>query len=194
MKQAEIQSIQKTIGVEPDGWWGPKSIAACQKHLRALMPKPNPWPKSDQASLQRFYGSPGGAGVAWRLENVPVPYRMTYAGQIVKTIAVHEKLAASLERILLALKNRYTPAQRAAIGVDLYYGCYANRKMRGGSLPSMHARAAAVDFDAGRNGLRTHWPTRATMPLGVMEEFAMEGWLSAGAFWSRDAMHFQASQ
>jgi hypothetical protein len=27
-----------------------------------------------------------------------------------------------------------------------------------------------------------------------MEEFAKEGWLSAGAFWSRDAMHFQATK
>jgi hypothetical protein len=27
-----------------------------------------------------------------------------------------------------------------------------------------------------------------------MEEFAKEGWLAAGAFWGRDAMHFQATQ
>jgi hypothetical protein len=32
------------------------------------------------------------------------------------------------------------------------------------------------------------------MPIEVMEEFAKEGWLPAGAFWSRDAMHFQATR
>jgi hypothetical protein len=28
----------------------------------------------------------------------------------------------------------------------------------------------------------------------VMEFFAVGGWLSAGAFWGRDAMHFQATK
>jgi hypothetical protein len=32
------------------------------------------------------------------------------------------------------------------------------------------------------------------MPLDVMEIFAREGWLAAGAFWSRDSMHMQATQ
>jgi hypothetical protein len=32
------------------------------------------------------------------------------------------------------------------------------------------------------------------MPLEVMEAFAREGWVSAGAFWSRDAMHHQSTQ
>jgi hypothetical protein len=77
--------------------------------------------------------------------------------------------------------------------VNKFFGTFVNRKMRGGSLPSLHARAAAIDFDANRNGNTTHWPTRAHMPLDVMEIFAREGWLSAGAFWSRDAMHFQAT-
>ena len=66
--------------------------------------------------------------------------------------------------------------------------------MRGGSRPSLHARAAAIDLDPGNNGLVTHWPMKATMPLEVMEAFAREGWLPAGAFWSRDAMHFQSTQ
>jgi hypothetical protein len=32
------------------------------------------------------------------------------------------------------------------------------------------------------------------MPLDVMEIFAREGWLAAGAFWGRDSMHMQATQ
>jgi len=31
------------------------------------------------------------------------------------------------------------------------------------------------------------------MPFKVIEAFSREGFLSAGAFWSRDAMHFQTT-
>jgi hypothetical protein len=51
-----------------------------------------------------------------------------------------------------------------------------------------------VDLDPDDNGNHVAWPTRATMPLEVMEAFAREGWVSAGAFWSRDAMHHQATR
>ena len=78
--------------------------------------------------------------------------------------------------------------------LEKYAGCFNNRAMRGGSLPSLHARGAAVDFDPDNNGNHVSWPTRATMPLEVMEEFAKEGWIAAGAFWGRDAMHFQATK
>jgi len=57
----------------------------------------------------------------------------------------------------------------------------------------LHARGAAVDFDPDRNGNKVSWPLSASMPIAVMEAFAREGWLSAGAFWGRDAMHFQAT-
>ena len=115
--------------------------------------------------------------------------------ETVKTIQVHERLGPSLERVLKELGKRYrTDDARTEAGVNRFFGVYANRAMRGGSLPSLHARAAAIDLDANRNGNKTHWPSRAVMPLDVMEIFAQEGWLAAGAFWSRDAMHFQATQ
>lgn len=192
MNQTQIKIIQETIGTEPDGFWGPKSVAACQKHLRSLMPKTHPWPKTDQASLTKFYGSAGDVPLA----KVAVPYKMfLYDGtDTVKTVSVHEKLAPSLERVLKELGKRYkTDEDRKAAGINKFFGTYVNRSMRGGSLPSLHARAAAIDFDANRNGNTTHWPTRAVMPLDVMEIFAREGWLAAGAFWGRDAMHFQAT-
>ena len=58
----------------------------------------------------------------------------------------------------------------------------------------MHSWAIAIDLDADRNGNMVNWPNRAHMGLEIFEAFAREGWMSAGAFWSRDAMHFQATQ
>jgi len=53
--------MQERIGVIADGFWGPKSQAACRAYLRAMMPNPNPWPESDQASLRAIYGHSGDA-------------------------------------------------------------------------------------------------------------------------------------
>lgn len=59
MTSAQIKAMQEKIGTTPDGFWGPKSIAAVQKYLRNLMPRDNPWPKTDQTSLTKFYGAAG---------------------------------------------------------------------------------------------------------------------------------------
>jgi hypothetical protein len=187
MTRIEIQEMQKRIGATPDGFWGPQSIAACQKHLRKLMPKPHPWPKSDQASLSAFYGA---AGDPMQLTVIPVlTLGVHYDGKPVKSIMCHHKVAQSLKRIL----EEIAAGPHAAI-LRQYAGVYNNRTMRNGTSPSLHARGAAIDLAPDANANSTHWPIRATMPLGVMESFAREGWLPAGAFWGRDAMHFQATR
>lgn len=187
MIQKEIKAMQTRIGVEPDGFWGPKSVAACQTHLRSLMPKKNPWPKSDQDSLTKFYGR---AGDESQLAPINVEgLGIKYDGKPVKIIRCHKKVGASLLRVLTALSKS---PQRYVL--EKYAGCFNNRAMRGGTLPSLHARGAAVDLDPDSNANHQHWPSSATMPLEVMEEFAKEGWLPAGAYWSRDSMHFQCTQ
>ena len=183
MTTTQIQSLQQYLGLTPDGFWGPKSIAAAQKHLRSLMPNPNPWPKPDQASLTAFYGAAGDESALTNLSVSGLGVR--YDGQPVKSIRCHRKIADSLHRILTSLAQSHPEI------LAQYAGCYNNRTMRGGSLPSLHARGAAVDFAPGTNSNHTAWPVRATMPFAVMEAFAREGALAAGAFWGRDAMHFQ---
>ena len=185
MTTTQIKQMQARIGVVPDGFWGPKSIAACQAHLRAMMPEPNPWPQTSQAALTAFYGQPGDES---RLTNLSVAgLGVKYDGKPVRTIRCHSTVAQSLLFILQDLTKAHVEI------LAKFDGCYNNRPMRGGSLPSLHARGAAVDFDAANNGNLTAWPAKATMPLEVMEIFARHGWLSAGAFWGRDAMHFQAT-
>lgn len=180
-----ITLIQEKIGAEPDGFWGPQSIAMVQKYLRGLMPRPHPWPKSDYRSLAEFYGA---AGDEAKLVNLPAPVPMFYEGTEIRTIRVHRKCADSLSRVLVAA---HLVAPQI---VKVYDGCFNNRAMRGSNTPSLHARGAAIDLAADQNGNHVSWPLAATMPLEVMECFAREGWLAAGAFWGRDAMHFQATQ
>lgn len=186
MNTAQIKAIQEKIGVAQDGFWGPKSIAAAQKHLRGLMPSPNPWPKSDQKSLTAFYGA---AGDESKLVDLDVRgLGIKYEGKSILRVRCHEKIAPALLRVLQRLAKSHPD-----ILAD-YAGCFNNRSMRGGNLPSLHARAAAVDFAPDGNGNLVSWPVRASMPFEVMEEFAREGALAAGAFWGRDAMHFQFTQ
>jgi hypothetical protein len=186
MTRAQIIAMQDKIGSGESGFWGPKSIAAVQRHLRALMPKDANWPSQSQAALQGFYGSPGDES---KLVRFDLPRGTLYDGKIVRHTRAHERCFESLSRVLHAIAS----GPHAAI-LKGYAGCYNNRPMRGGSLPSLHARGAAIDLDAGTNRLSQSWPVSATMPLEVMEAFAREGWLAAGAFWGRDAMHFQATR
>lgn len=182
-----IKQIQIRVGAKPDGFWGPRSIEACQKYLRSLMPNPNPWPKSDQASLTRFYGA---AGDESRLVNINVTgLGVEFDGKPVNSIRVNRACADSLLRIITAISN--SPFKYI---LKKYAGVYNNRPMRGGTTPSLHARGAAIDLDPDTNGNHDAWPVKADMPLEVMEIFAREGWLCAGAFWGRDAMHKQATR
>jgi len=187
MTRAQVIAMQDRIGTTPDGFWGPKSIAACQSYLRSLMPMDANWPSQSQAALQGFYGSPGDES---KLVNLPVAdLGVEYDGKPVKTIRCHERVADSLNRVLQAITSS---PQRDIL--NEFAGVYNNRPMRGGSLPSLHARGAAIDIAPDTNRLSQSWPVSATMPLEVMEHFAREGWLAAGAFWGRDAMHFQATR
>jgi hypothetical protein len=189
MTTQQIIALQTKIGTEPDGDWGRKSEAACRAYLRDLMPKVSPWPKSDQASLQEFYGQ---AGDESNLVSIPLSASnvVLFDGERVGSIRCNKKAAESLTRIIHELSK--IPEGRTALA--RFSGVYNNRKMRGGTKPSLHAYGAAIDLMANTNGNWQHWPTSADMPIEVMEVFAKEGWIPAGAFWSRDAMHFQCTQ
>lgn len=196
MTRREIQEMQDRIGVEPDGFWGPLSIAACQQHLRSLCAH-NDFPT--ERGVTGYYGphgeSDGSFSPPTRRIRLPFPLRL-YGdpSQPVTHLSPHEKCAESLLQTYWRIAELYPDEKsRERAGVLDYYGIYNPRPKRGGSSWSMHSWAIAIDLDQSRNGLWTKWPERARMPLGVMECFAYEGWLSAGAFWMRDAMHFQAT-
>jgi hypothetical protein len=187
MNPTDIRELQTHIGATADGIWGPKSQAACVAHLRALMPSPNPWPTADDRSMQLFYGAPGNVANLVNLDVVGLGLK--YEGMTVKTVRVHNRVATSLRAVLEEIS-----AGPNAWVIGYYAGAYNYRAMRNGSRMSKHAWGAALDFWPDHNGLHTPWPTVARMPFGIMESFAREGWIAAGAFWGRDAMHFEATR
>jgi hypothetical protein len=187
MQYHQIIELQKRVGATPDGFWGEKSTERCKAYLRGLMPKDHPWPTQDQAALTKFYGRPGDET---QLVNLAVnDLDIRYDGKNVKSIRCHHKVAPSLRRILENIAK--TPH---AWVLKEFGGVYNNRPMRGGSLPSLHARGAAIDLAPSTNGNREHWPSRSNMPIEVMEEFAREAWNGLGWSIGRDGMHFQATR
>lgn len=195
MNPTEIQAMQQRIKdrydplLKVDGFWGPKSQASCRAYLRSLMPKPNPWPNNDQRSLRRFYGEPGDES---NLVMIDLPYPMFYDGKRVTRTRVHKKCAASLLRILTAIRDLMPQHPHITDEAQDFGGIFNDRPKRGGTSRSVHAWGAAIDLDADDNTFRDSWPMRSDMPLEIMEAFAREGWTSAGAFWGYDAMHFEA--
>lgn len=190
MKTDEIKALQTRVGTTPDGAWGPKSRSACQAHLRALMPPISPWPRDNEADLIRFYGQPGDES---NLVSFEFPFPMFYDGKRVLRSRCHYKVKDSLLRILGEIGTRWVNHRGILEDAEDYGGIYNFRKMRGGSSISRHSWGIAIDLDPDDNGLKMPWPTQADMPLEIMEAFAREGWMCAGAFWGRDAMHMQAT-
>ena len=150
------------------------------------MPKPNPWPYETTRDLNSFFGAPGSVGNLGSINVMGLGVK--YEGKAVNSIYCNKKVGESLLRIIKELSKKHPEV------LAEFDGCYNNRNKRGGTTKSLHAYGAAIDFMASRNGNKTAWPSKATMPVAVMEIFAKEGWLSAGAFWGRDAMHFQATK
>ena len=190
MTTNEIKLMQKRIGAKVDGFWGPESIQKVKAHLTKLMPKPNPWPKPDQTSLRKFYGQPGDES---NLVMIDFPFKTFYSGKEVKRTRCHKKVADSLLRVLKNIGTKYGNNRSIIEAAEDYGGVYNFRLKRGGSSYSLHAYGAAIDLDADDNTFKDSWPIKADMPLEIMEEFAKEGWKSAGAFWQTDAMHFEAT-
>lgn len=191
MNAEQIIEMQRKLGVPADGFWGPVSQGALRSRLLGMMPTPNPWPKSDRASLEAFYGKPGDEG---NLVNVVPPIQMFYGGKIIKTLRCHKKVSESLLRVLGRIGKFYSSRPDIMEEAQDYGGCFNFRPKRGGSSLSVHSWGAAIDLDADDNTFRDSWPMKADMPLEIIEEFSREGWLSAAAFWGYDAMHFQATR
>ena len=157
----------------------------------------NIWPL--QSQCLEFYGDPRQAG--WLQANtvsVTCPWPLHMGSVPVAHIVIHKKCADSLTRILNSI---WDAAGRSAdtirkLRYDEYDGSYNLRTIRGDtSALSMHAFAAAIDWDAADNeqhALRHLFQDDSLLVV----KFREEGWIWGGD-WSPgsvDAMHVQAAR
>ena len=153
----------------------------------------NAWPR--QSGVRAFYGA-----VGTRQTRVAVPFDFFLSwskATRVKTITLHETVAASASRVLQTVAATYSAAERKALGLDLFGGSLNVRKMRGGSSWSMHSWGIAIDFDPERNQLKWGAPKARLShddALAFWKAWEAEGWLSLGRARNYDFMHVQAAR
>jgi hypothetical protein len=153
----------------------------------------NKWPR--QSECFSYYGNVGENQV-----NLELPFHMKIAwdlGRTVSKISVHKKVYASAKKCFIEIAKTYDEKARAKLGLDLYGGCLAVRKMRGGNSWSMHSWGIAIDFDPVRNPLKASSKT-ARLAKPDAEAFwkiwEAEGWVSLGRAKNFDWMHVQAAR
>jgi len=195
-----------------DGWVGPQTryayatLAASReadglpRHWRDETPpdlNPHGWPA--QAGVSDFFGAHGTPqGRTPPLTHVTCPWTLKIAwnrNRTASTISIHEKCAASLERVLGRVHDHYGGAEIERLRLNLYGGSYNPRKMRGSRRWSMHAWGIAIDWDPEHNRLRwnRHRAAMARPDYDAWWRFwEEEGWLSLGRTRNFDWMHVQA--
>lgn len=155
------------------------------------------WPLQSQCLA--FYGDPRRPN--WLQANtidVPCPWPLHIGNIALSHILIHKKCAESLTRVL----GNIWEATGKSLGTihklryDVYDGSYNLRNIRGSaSALSMHAFAAAIDWDAADNAQHAQRHLFRDDSLLVVK-FKEEGWIWGGD-WSPgsiDAMHVQAAR
>jgi hypothetical protein len=211
-----FQLLCKDRGIDcdpVDGFWGPVTQEAHEQMVHLLdqgtLPQPwrddepsdaNPqnWPRDtgNQAAMKAFYGAPGAPPIT----RVRVPWTLRLAwdkSQKMTHIGCHAKVAGSVERVLQKVHAHYGEAELKRLRLDLFGGCFAPRRKRGGTSWSTHAWAVAMDWDPERNQLK-FGRDRATLDARDYDfwwhSWEAEGWVSLGRSRNFDWMHVQAAR
>lgn len=187
-----VTAIQRRVGAREDGIVGPKTLSLMADALNIYM-RPAMWPT--QAEVRSGKSMFGAAGDEGNLVNMIPPYPLYYEGKQVKTIRVHRSVADSLGRVLKRVLEIYGLERIHALGLDVYGGCYNNRKTTTGKATSMHAWGVALDFDPANNAYATKKPkARFSAPEynAWWDCWEQEGWTSLGRESDCDWMHVQA--
>jgi hypothetical protein len=208
-----IQITAKELGIDPgpvDGFWGPQTEAAfnqlvfLEKHGRLqpswrpeeiTVPNPNRWPLQHSREFQEYFGERG-----TRQTTIDLPYEMKLSWRLstrVRKTTCHVNIAGSLVRVLQNVKDIYGNGEISRLRLDHFGGCFNDRKVRNGTLWSMHAWGIALDFDPDHNKL--NWGRdRASFSHPDYDEWwkcwEEEGWISLGRKRNFDWMHIQAAR
>lgn len=207
----QLGAIERGIDPGPtDGYWGQLTNTAYDmlQYLfkygdleRNWRPEgktsvnPNGWPVQNTPEFHEFYGEKGS-----QLVVIDFPYEMKISWDLrmrARKVSCHKKVADSLSRVLSKVKSIYGEEEINRLQLNNYGGCYNKRKMRNGSLWSMHSWGIALDFDPLRNQLK--WGRdQAAFAHPDYEDWwkcwEEEGWVSLGRTRNFDWMHVQAAK
>jgi hypothetical protein len=142
------------------------------------------------------YGKPDDDGSDYLVNlNLPYPMRLAWdTGTTVTRIRCHRLIKDQLSAVFVDLLTHYGLVEIKRLGIDLFGGCFAFRKMRGGSDYSRHSWAIAVDLDPARNSLKATAKTaRFARPeyKPMIDIFYKHGFVSLGREKNYDWMHFE---
>lgn len=203
---AAIKAFQAAKGLPASGQADAATIAALRASSTAgavapvsreaappSAPPGRRWPH--QNDVPSFYGAVGQSQV---LLELPFPMVLAWdKRRVISRISVHSRVAASAGSAFRKIESIYSPADRRALGIDIFGGSLNVRKMRGGSRYSMHAWGIALDFDPERNQLKWGAPKARLSHADAVpfwQAWEAEGWLSLGRARNFDWQHIQAAR
>jgi len=136
----------------------------------------------------------GEIGDTSQLTTLTFPYPMYYGGKLVKTTTVHKLAKNDLEAILKEILTTFGLKRIKELKLDQFDGLYNVRNKRGGSTPSIHSWAIAIDINAADNSLGARTGT-ALFSKPEYKKFVdiwyKHNWKSFGRELGYDWMHFQ---
>jgi hypothetical protein len=149
------------------------------------------------AQIVANYGRPDPEGSYLITIQLPYPMRLAWDTKTtIKTMRVHRLAADRFKAVFAALLTHYGLPELQRLGIDLFGGGFAYRKMRGGSEWSRHSWGLAIDLDPARNMLKeTHKTARFARPeyKPMIDIFYQHGFISLGRERDYDWMHFEVA-
>jgi len=141
------------------------------------------------------FGKPNEKGTYLKTIDLPYPMRIAWDVKTkVKKMRCHKDVADAFLAVFNDILATYGIDRIVELGIDLYGGCFAFRKMRGGSSWSKHSWGIAIDLDPARNKLKE---TSKTARFAreeykeMIDIFYKHGFVSLGREKNYDWMHFE---
>ena len=151
------------------------------------------------SQLIKKYGVPSETGSSYLVTiNLPYPMRLAWDKKVkVNRMVCHRLVANKFLSVFNELLSTYGYDKIVELGIDLFAGCFAFRKMRGGTDWSRHSWGVAIDLDPERNLLKeTSATARFARPeyKPMIDIFYKHGFVSLGKEKGYDFMHFEIKE
>lgn len=145
------------------------------------------------------YGTPTETGAEYLVTlNLPYPMRLAWDLETsVTRMRVHRLVKDNFEAVFKDLLAHYGYEKLKELGIDLFGGCFAYRRMRGGTSWSKHSWGIAIDLDPARNTLKeTSATARFARPeyKPMIDIFYKNGFIGLGPEKNYDWMHFEIKE